>query len=136
MADSHYVLPLNILLGRCGLSKQLNDGSIELTQDQLFELIRGLLTSIVVDEEWYQVKYPDVAEAVKAGLVRSAKEHFIRSGYFEGRRPGKVLVDDEFYVATYPDAAEGIEFGDFVSAQEHFERHGWTEGRLPYEIEK
>jgi hypothetical protein len=135
MAEWCYVLPLGVLLGRCGLPEQLREGAINLTEEQLYELIRGLLSSIVVDDEWYQMKYPDVAQAIKNGLIRSAKEHFIKSGYFEGRQPGQVKVDEKFYMLKYLDIAEAMHSGDFDSVQEHFDRHGWSEGRLPYDIE-
>lgn len=53
----------------------------------LIEVIRLFLSHIPVDETWYCSAYPDVAEAIRAGWVSSAAEHFIAAGYFEGRAP-------------------------------------------------
>src|SRR5262249_19320104 len=108
--------------------------SVVLTKDQLFSFIRNLLRSVPVDEEWYRKTYPDVDEAIEEGRIASGREHFISSGYFEGRKAGRTVVDENFYLATYPDVAEGIEFGEIQSAQEHFETHGAEEGRLPYAL--
>lgn len=47
-----------------------------------------------VDEPWYLAQYPDVAEAVRKGALPSARHHFLRHGYAEGRKaspaPGKL----------------------------------------------
>jgi hypothetical protein len=134
MIKAGYVIPLSALLQEAGLPARIGEGSLQLTRDQLFNLIRKLLASIPVDEAWYKATYPDVGEAIDAGEIGSAKEHFISSGYFEGRRPAKVTVDAEFYLARYPDVAEGVEFNEIASAQEHFDSHGFAEGRLPFEM--
>lgn len=135
MSNSHYVIPFKALLLQAGIDEQqLKDGQILLTTEQLYSLIRGLLILVSVDEEWYVKAYPDVDEAIAAGAENSAKEHFISSGYFEGRLPGKVIVDEKFYTAKYMDVAEGIQIGEIGSAQEHFDLHGFVEGRQPYKV--
>ena len=96
-------------------------------------LVRKLLNAVTVDEDWYRKTYPDVDQAIASGATSSAKEHFTASGYFEGRRPAKIVVDEKFYISKYPDVAEGIEFEEITSAQDHFESHGYEEGRLPFE---
>jgi hypothetical protein len=58
----------------------------------------------------------------------------VASGYFEGRKCGRVLVDEKWYLTEYPDVAEGIELGEFMSAQQHFDSHGEEEGRLPHPL--
>src|SRR5215469_1149736 len=132
---SSYVVPYNLLLRQIGLSEHLGDGDrIELTREQFLLLIRKLLVSIPVDESWYTMTYKDIDEAIQAGFVNSAKEHFVSNGYFEGRLPAKIIVDEAFYRAEYPDVAEGIGEGEINSAQEHFESHGFAEGRLPFKI--
>jgi hypothetical protein len=65
--------------------------------------------------------------------VKSAKDHFVSNGYFEGRLPAKVVVDEDFYITHYPDVAEGIHDGEIQSAQEHFDAHGFVEGRMPFQ---
>jgi hypothetical protein len=133
MAKSNYVIPFSVLINQVGLDGQLKSDKIELTRDQLLQLIRKLLALVQVDEEWYRKTYPDVERSVVAGATPSAKDHFVSSGYFEGRRPGKVVVDETFYINKYPDVAEGIEFEEIDSAQEHFDAHGYLEGRLPFD---
>jgi len=100
--------------------------------EQITVIIRLLLQSVDVDETWYRARYPDVAEAIDDGLFQSAKQHFIESGYFEGRRPGGVVVSEEWYLNTYPDVAEGVIDCLFASGAEHFELCGYDEGRLPF----
>ncbi len=101
------------------------------TYDEFLNLVRLLLGSVTVDEAWYLAEYPDIAEAVAAGEVKSARHHFIDSGYFEGRLPGPLEVDEEWYLTEYPDVAEGIKRGEIQSARQHFLEHGYEEGRLP-----
>jgi hypothetical protein len=38
------------------------------------------------DEAWYLANYPDVASQVQAGRIRSGRQHYIRHGFYEGRR--------------------------------------------------
>jgi hypothetical protein len=135
MTTSSYVVPYTVLLKQIGVSDELKDGQcVELTYDQLQSLIRKLLVSIPVDENWYKTMYQDIEQAIQSGSVKSAKDHFVADGYFEGRLPSKVVVDEEFYISRYPDVAEGIDEGEINSAQEHFESHGFTEGRLPFKV--
>jgi hypothetical protein len=42
---------------------------------------------VTVDSEWYLTHYPEVADAVKKGMVESAQQHFDEHGYREGRKP-------------------------------------------------
>ena len=109
------------------------DQAVVLDQDRLQQATRMLLRAVHVDEDWYGKQYPDVKEAIAKGVFRSAKHHFIQSGYFEGRRPAPVLVDEEWYARAYPDVGESVEFGELSSCQEHFDRYGEAEGRLPAE---
>ena len=101
------------------------------TYENLIMMIQLLLSSIEVNNDWYLAQYPDVAEAIAAGSIASAKQHFIDNGYFEGRLPFAIHVDEEWYLKEYPDVAESIKNGFESSAQEHFVREGYKEGRLP-----
>jgi hypothetical protein len=105
-----------------------------MTRKQFEELLRTMLRYVAVDEAWYRDAYPDVDEAIRKGTVPSAQDHFVSSGYFEGRKRGRVLADEKWYLAEYPDVAEGIELGEFMSAQQHFDYHGEKEGRLPHPL--
>lgn len=101
------------------------------TYDEFLEILRLMLRSTSVDEAWYLAEYPDIAEAVAAGEVKSARHHFIDSGYFEGRLPSPLEIDEAWYLSEYPDVAEGIARGEILSARQHFEEHGYDEGRSP-----
>jgi hypothetical protein len=51
------------------------------------QALRLFIPHIPFDEAWYCRHYPDVAAAVKCGLITSAHEHFVSYGFFEGRSP-------------------------------------------------
>ncbi len=104
---------------------------VELLESKLLELLQSLLTGVNVDEKWYLARYPDVGAAVKSGAVKSAREHYIRAGYFENRLPAPIRVDESWYTTEYPDVSAAIKSGSFKNGQQHFERNGFTEGRLP-----
>jgi hypothetical protein len=134
MSASSYIIPYSLLLKQIGAPNGSGDNErFDLTRDQLLLLIRRLLSHVSVDEAWYKTIYQDVEQAIQSGAVKSAKDHFVSNGYFEGRLPSKIVVDEAFYVSRYPDVAEGIDDGEINSAQEHFETHGFSEGRLPFE---
>jgi hypothetical protein len=127
-----YLIPyarLRELLGYGGGDHQ----SVVLSPDRLENAVKMMLRAVQVDEDWYLKQYPDVREAVAKGIFRSAKHHFVESGYFEGRKPARVFVDEEWYGRAYPDVSESVEFGELGSCQEHFDRYGESEGRLPAE---
>jgi hypothetical protein len=135
MSSGSYVIPFSLLLKEVGVDLPLGDDEpVALTRDQFHALVRRLLVCVQVDEAWYRSVYKDIDEAIQAGNIASAKEHFVSDGYFEGRVPGKIVVDEAFYISQYPDVAEGIDDGEINSAQEHFESHGFVEGRLPFKV--
>lgn len=105
--------------------------TVSTTYSQFTVMIRTLLQGIEVDEAWYLSQYPDVAEAIRNGLVTSAKEHFLNDGYFEGRMPFLIAVDEAWYLEQNPGVAEYIARGELLSAQQHFNDNGYREGRRP-----
>ena len=104
---------------------------VELLESRLQELLQTMLARVRVDEPWYLATYPDVAEAVQKGTLKSAHDHYIRSGYFENRLPSAIRVDENWYIATYPDVMTAIKSGHVKNGQQHFESNGFKEGRLP-----
>jgi hypothetical protein len=126
-----YLIPYGRLRELLGLKP--DDEPVVLSSECLQQAMRMLLRAVHVDEDWYVRQYPDVRDAVARGVFRSAKHHFIESGYFEGRKPARVIVDEEWYGRAYPDVSESVEFGELNSCQEHFDRYGESEGRLPAE---
>lgn len=133
MTNSVYITPFKSAMQELGVDATAIPDSIKLSRDNLQHLIKTLLRAICIDEEWYRNTYPDVDAAIKQGAYKSAKHHFVENGYFEGRRPGKVVVDQNWYRQAYPDIAEAIDFGEIESCQVHFEQYGEAEGRRPKE---
>lgn len=125
-----YVPPYELVRTRLGFDGR-EHAKAEVTIDQMERALRLLLPAVPVDEPWYRRTYPDVADAIDAGLFKSAHDHFVQNGWFEGRRPYEIEVDEDWYLANYDDVAEGVETGEIVSAAEHFYQHGYKEGRLP-----
>lgn len=60
-----------------------------------------------VDEEWYRTTYPDVATSIASGELPNAKMHFIRAGWFEGRRPNPDAPSLTGAAAATPRRPEG-----------------------------
>jgi hypothetical protein len=87
--------------------------------------------SVVVDEEWYLSRYPDVRAAVEDGRLSSAASHYHRYGRRERRLPTKPVVDETWYLLRYPDVARAIRSGLVKDAYDHFVQIGYGEGRLP-----
>jgi len=106
---------------------------IQVREAKLHDLLRSILPSVEVDEVWYRRRYGDVDEAIRLGHVATARDHYVSTGYFEGRFPRPFVVDERWYVTTYPDVAMAIGTGKLKKAQDHFEAEGYKEGRLPYE---
>jgi hypothetical protein len=104
---------------------------IAIGADVLKELITRALISVDFDPEWYLATYPDVKEAYEKGRIQDLKEHFISSGYFEGRQPQAVKLDEKWYLKNYPDIREAIGAGRVRSAEEHYTQNGQIEWRSP-----
>ena len=81
-----YVPPFSSLNARISVTEDAGQRWVRMTYEEFQGVIRKLLQAIDVDEEWYQRRYPDVEAAISDGTIKSAREHFIVSGYFEGRQ--------------------------------------------------
>jgi GT2 family glycosyltransferase/glycosyltransferase involved in cell wall biosynthesis len=89
------------------------------------------------DEESYLALYPDAAQAVRAGAVRSGYQHWL----LHGRRDGRLIrrnkhrleipadFDEEGYLALNPDVAADVAAGKIKSGYRHWVEHGIREGR-------
>ena len=129
-----YLVPFSTLKNSLKLVSLKGQLKVDMTYDELLDLVRQFLQAVPVDEEWYRATYADVNEAIEAGTYRDARHHFMANGYLEGRRPFPLQIDEAFYLKAYPDVKGGIEEGLFGSAQDHFTRHGYDEGRRPAEL--
>jgi hypothetical protein len=121
-----YVPPFNVIKDRVRIESV--DGVLRISTDYkaFLLIIRDILRGVMVDEDWYLKRYPDVIES---GMT--AQQHFAEHGYFEGRLPSELAINEEWYLATYADVREQIAAGDMPSALTHFREYGFAEGRLP-----
>jgi hypothetical protein len=126
-----HLIPFSVISHSINLGSPPYNGEQRIPVTDFLNAVRTVIRAVPVDELWYCETYPDVRQAIEAGDITSAQQHFVENGYFEGRRPGPSKVDERWYLATYPDVEEGIEAGDFASAHDHFDRHGCREGRVP-----
>lgn len=129
-----YLPPFNTIKAKVHIADAQGKSTVSASYDEFLDLVRALLSVIEVDETWYLEKYPDVAEAIKAGKVASARQHFLHNGYFEGRLPFALKVDERWYLTEHPGVAEYIRAGRLESAQQHFDHDGYREGRLPFPL--
>ena len=126
-----YLPPFETIKGMLNLTTQRGKTRVDMTYEDTQKMIRVRLDAIEVDEAFYLERNPDVAEGVQKGEIRSAREHFVDHGYFEGRAPYRIAVDEAWYLATNADVAEQVRLGTFASGQAHFDAAGYQEGRLP-----
>jgi hypothetical protein len=128
---TRYIPPFDLLKKRFLIANSADAKSVaSIHFEDLLDVIRLLLQVVEVDEQWYLKTYPDIADAIEAGVISSAKSHFIENGYFEGRLPFLLEVDEAWYCAAYPDISEAINRGEIPSATRHFREFGYFEGRL------
>jgi hypothetical protein len=101
------------------------------------ELFRFLMATWLVrqhfDEIGYRTANPDVETALTAQELNSAKEHYVFTGYFEGRAPGWFPVDEQWYRAKYPDISVAERRGLVADPASHFNTTGRFEGRVASE---
>ncbi|HEY8289373.1 MAG TPA: hypothetical protein VIG49_08905 [Acetobacteraceae bacterium] len=82
------------------------------------------------DEDGYLRLYRDVADAVAAGTMRSAREHYDRHGRAEGRRSND--VDAAFYLRAYPQISDDLGRAPIpADAAAHYIGLGRGRGYLP-----
>jgi hypothetical protein len=120
------------------LQKDLSRLAIKVEKDTLYpqaavdRLFEVLARSIPIDEKYYFSQYPDIQQAVEAGEISGAAQHYVEHGFYEDRLPCDILIDENDYLARYPDIADGIKSGDVESATDHWLRFGRYEGRVAY----
>ena len=128
----NYVPPFEAIKALVNFAAVKGELTVSASYAQFTAMIRFMLQSVKVDEDWYRRQYPDVAEAIRTGLVPNAQEHFINDGYFEGRMPFLIQIDEPFYLEQNPGIAGYVERGELESAQQHFNDNGYREGRRPF----
>lgn len=78
------------------------------------------------DEDFYRLRYPDVAQSVTDGHIPDGRHHYEHFGVHEGREPFE--LDLPFYVRTYPMAALEIGQGDYLGPYHHYVESGFARG--------
>lgn len=91
-------------------------------------LALGVSPSWIFDEAYYLERYPDIADAVRAGDLISGFEHFSKYGAEEGRN-GCAFFNERRYRELNADVASAIAQGEFRSGEEHYVKFGRKEGR-------
>jgi hypothetical protein len=127
-----YLPPFDLIRRSVEISTVKGELRVNLSYDDFIRILKMMISGIEVNDAWYRQAYEDIGQAIKDGIVKSAKSHFTDDGYFEGRLPFPILVDEKWYLQQYPDVAESVRRGIVASGQVHFEEDGYREGRLPF----
>jgi hypothetical protein len=98
----------------------------------LLSCLRSMISQIYVDDAYYLDANADVAEAVRQGVLKTAKDHYVSFGFLENRLPYSITVEEDWYLEQYRDVREAVETGVFATAQDHFNAVGFKEGRHPF----
>jgi len=128
------MFPMNILASFPELAQLRDDNAdMEITvgRNCMLAMVQLLLGSWPFDETWYLATYPEISDEIRKGRFISARQHFLRYGFFQGRLPCKPKVDAEWYTKSYPDVARGIASRRIRSAEDHYIVFGFREGRMP-----
>jgi hypothetical protein len=126
-----YFPPFDLIRRSVEITTVKGELRVNISYEDLIKLLKLIIAGIELNEAWYLKQYDDIAKAVQEGSVRSAKQHFVDDGYFEGRLPFMMHVDENWYLQQNPDVAESVRSGTIPSGQAHFEEDGYREGRLP-----
>lgn len=129
-----YIPPFDLIRRSVEISTVKGELRVNVSYEDFIKLLKTMIAGIQVDEEWYLRTYEDIGKAVKDGTIKSAKQHFVDDGYFEGRRPFPMYVDEKWYQQQNPDVAESVRRGIVATGQAHFEEDGYREGRLPFSM--
>jgi hypothetical protein len=129
-----YLPPFEMLKGLIKPKTVKGETRADMSYAEVQTMIRTLLTVVEVDEAFYLARYPDVAQGISQGTIRSAQEHFTDHGYFEGRLPYHIDVDEAWYLKIHADVAQTIVDGEYASGQDHFSGPGYSEGRAPFAL--
>jgi len=129
-----YLPPFDLIRRSVEIATVKGELQVTVSYDNFINILRLMISGIEVNEEWYMQAYEDIGQAIREGLIQSAKQHFIDDGYFEGRLPFPMEVDERWYLEQNPDVAERVRTGVVSSGQQHFSEDGYREGRLPYEV--
>jgi hypothetical protein len=72
-----------------------------------WSFVTKLEFSGAIDEQDYLKRPPDVAKAIAEKKLRSARDHYVKSGYFEKRKV-KILAMDKAKTAVATSPTNGV----------------------------
>jgi hypothetical protein len=133
-ATLKYIPPFDLIRRSVEISTMRGELRVNVSYEDFIRILKKMILATEVDEDWYLQTYADIAQAVRDGIIKSARHHFVEDGWFEGRLPFPINVDERWYAASYPDVGESVRRGAVPSAQAHFEDDGYREGRLPFDM--
>lgn len=93
-------------------------------------LLRCLLDHVDFDEAQYRACNPDVEAAIGQESFATGREHFVATGYFEGRAGGTSVLET-WYLARNPDVAAAKQRGKVASGEMQYRLAGAREWREP-----
>lgn len=82
-----YLVPFSLLDGWLDQYRVDEGERLRLSYDDFMDIVRQLLSPVMVEEDWYINQYPPAAKEVAAGHFESPSDHFIAKGYFRGYQP-------------------------------------------------
>ncbi|HTW71936.1 MAG TPA: hypothetical protein VME47_18770 [Acetobacteraceae bacterium] len=129
-----YVPPFDLIRRSVEISTVKGELRVNLSYEEFIRILKMMIAGIEVNEAWYVQTYEDIGKAITDGSVKSAQQHFVDDGYFEGRLPFPMQVDDKWYLQQNPDVADSVRRGALLSGQAHFDEDGYREGRLPFPL--
>jgi hypothetical protein len=107
----------------------LGNETVTVRASGLRDLLVELARQQPFDPEFYADCYPDIEAARLAGIVSDLREHFVNSGFLEGRLPSEPPFDPVWYASYYPDLATVIPASDAKALRNHYMTTGIIEGR-------
>lgn len=108
--------------------KTADNNNVTVTKTVVRDLLKMALADRF-DEAWYLERYPDVAEALRKGVIQSGFDHYASAGVYEGRVPYAFPIDELDYLNRHRDVARSLTQGPYKTAAEHFYAVGFVEGR-------
>jgi hypothetical protein len=70
--------------------------------------------------------------AVRDGLVKGARKHYVSSGFYAHRMPAKTIVDKAWYLETYEDVPAAVHDAVLPSGETNFETLAYRGRSLPF----
>lgn len=108
----------------------LNHDAVTIPTKLFKFLLSVIVEGIAFDETAYRKSNPDLAAAEQNGDINSLHQHFVGTGWFEGRSPGEYQIDEAWYAMNYRDVAIALRRGLIKDLKQHFNETGRGEGRV------